>query len=865
MHQALEPMRTSSHCLFCLLLLSMFATCHAQEKETLPQLNKLEESKYVSDSLLPTGRLLSPAGVSVEIYGRPNDMALSIDGRWLLVKDWKSLRVLDANSMQLVQTITSPGNASLNGLAVLPTGDVLFTNAQQEINVFRDTAKPEAGLPNFQLVRSMKLPNKSFPCGIESSKDGKTAYVCLAKRNSVAVVDLESGEIQHEISVGVAPFDVAIKDDQLFVSNIGGRIAVEGDMTAPSADTETVVDKRGIASTGTISVINLDTNEVKTTIDVGRHPSTILAAEDCLLVCNTNEDSVSCISADGKNVELNVKPDDQLPFGSMPSGICSANKDSHVFVTLAGNNAVAVIDPAKADRPVVGLIPTGWYPVCAVSNEKFLFVANVKGVGARTMRRKKEEGGNSHDHRGTIQQIPLDQIRDEKQLAQWTATVKKNGHFPQILRSMVKGDAGMAQPIPVPEKLGQPSLFKHVIYVIKENRTFDQVFGDIEEARGDKSLCLFPEKVTPNHHALARRFGVLDNYYCNGVLSADGHSWATEGNVTPYLERAFGGFARSYTFGDDPITYSSSGFIWDRFLDAGLSFRNYGEFNYSEPPEGMKYQEIFAAYEAGEETVFEQKIGVQRVLEYSCREYPGWNMVIPDVVRMDRFLKEFREFEEKGTLPNLCLVYLPQDHLGGGVTSNGHMADNDLALGRLVEAVSKSKFWDETVIFVNEDDPQNGFDHIDGHRSLCLVISPYSQPGVNHSFYNQTSVLRTMLHLFGLVPLNQQDASMPLMRDCFAKTKINAEPFTALPANFPLNESPQPKEKQSSLEQRWRQILATVPIQRTGMKTEKDEDHLNRFIWHDVKGWETPYPASFAGSHGKGLEALGLVVGESEE
>ena len=352
---------------------------------------------------------------------------------------------------------------------------------------------------------------------------------------------------------------------------------------------------------------------------------------------------------------------------------------------------------------------------------------------------------------------------------------------------------------------------------------------------------------------------ILDNYYCNGILSADGHSWATEGNVTPYLERAFGGFARSYTFGDDPITYSSSGFIWDHVLDAGLSFRSYGEMDYAEPPDGMKYQEIWNAYSEGRRIEFKQVIGIGRLKDYSCKDYPGWNMQIPDVLRMSRFLREFREFEKNDGLPSLTILYLPQDHLGGGVTSRAHMADNDLALGRLVEAVSKSKFWKDTLILVNEDDPQNGFDHIDGHRSICLAISPYSRQGVNHHFFNQTSVLRTILHIFGLPPMNQQDASAPLMTSCF-RYEAELKPYQAIKANFLLNETPKPAEKQSSTERKWREILATVPILRTGMKSEQDEDNLNRFIWHEVKGWNTEYPIQWAGPHAIGLKSLGLVL-----
>jgi len=749
------------------------------------------------------------------------------------------------------------------------------------------------------LERSIQLPDDSFPCGVVVDSKEKRAFVCLSKKNQLAIVNLGSqdDDVQQDeandekdgveanpittIPVGVAPFDVLVDETsgKAWVSNIGGRLPKESDSTASSANSDVVVDKRGIASTGSVSVVDLKETKLVREISVGLHPSVMCwgSNQKSVLVCNTNADVVTQIIASTfESSEINVKPDVKLPFGSMPSAVLClpgnrAGIDTNmsgagqVLVALAGNNALGVL--GRDGKSLSGLIPTGWYPAAIAANAKYVFVANVKGEGSRANVRPKEKGRNSHDHLGTIQRIDRAKLGDANQLSSWTKLVKKNGRFPQILRSQElrnRGGHSEVKPVPIPAKLGEPSVFKHVIYVIKENRTFDQVFGDIKEARGEPDLCVFPEKVTPNHHALARRFGILDNYYCNGVLSADGHSWATEGNVTPYLERAFGGFARSYTFGDDPITYSSSGFIWDHILSAGLSFRNFGEFDYAQPPEGMKYQEIWKAYSEGKPIQFKQKIGIERLRNYTCPDYPGWNMVIPDVVRMERFIKEFREFEKNDGLPNLCLVYLPQDHLGGGVTSNAHMADNDLALGRLVEAVSGSKYWKDTVIFVNEDDPQNGFDHIDGHRSLCLAISAYSRRGINHSFYNQTSVLRTMLHIFGLPPMNQQDASMPLMTKCF-QNQPNLAPYKALPANFALNETPKPKKEQSAAEQRWRSILATVPIQRTGMKTEKDEDNLNRFVWHDTRGWQTPYPEEWAGAHGRGLEKLGLKIDRNVE
>ena len=834
------------------------------------------DEQTVGDQKLPTGQMIQPAGEIVSFHGRPVDSKLSPDGKLLFAKDRSALRIIETESMKIIQTVKSPNGASLFGLTVSKTGSVYFTNSKQGIHVFSPAAVADDATdtvaktkPKYELARTIKLPADSFPCGIKLSADEKTAYICLSKKNSVVIVDLATDEIKQTIDVGIAPFDLMISGNKLVVSNIGGRRPTKDDKTAPSGGSETVVDKRGIASTGTASIIDLTTNKVERTVSVGRHPSVLSDSPDadCVVVCNTNDDSVSTINLQtGETSECDVKPGKDIPFGSMPSAVHVV--DNKLLVALAGNNAINVLWPgAKTKQYDTGaLIPTAWYPVAIDSNKTHLFVACVKGLGSRAVTRDEVKGRNSHDHMGTIQKIPLDQVFDPDQSDLWTKqalTAAKLTIQQAANEKRTESASTDVAPVPIPKNFGEPSVFKHVIYVIKENRTFDQVFGDIKEARSEPALCVFPEKVTPNHHALARRFGILDNYYCNGVLSADGHSWATEGNVTPYLERAFGGFARSYTFGDDPITYSSSGFLWDHILDAGLSFRNYGEMDYAKPPAGMKYQEIWDAYSNKKPIEFTQTIGVERLRRYSCRDYPGWNMMIPDVLRMDRFLKEFEQFKKDGSLPSVCIVYLPQDHLGGGITSRSHMADNDLAIGQLAEAVSQSDYWKDTVIFINEDDPQNGYDHIDGHRSICLAISAYSRSGINHQFYNQTSVLRTILHIFGLPPMNQRDAASPLMTNCF-QAKPDLAAYKSIAANFELNEAPQPKKKQSSLEQKWRGILATVPIERTGMKTEQDEENLNRFVWHDMKGWDTPYPADWSGPHGKGLESLGLEFDPEE-
>jgi len=393
------------------------------------------------------------------------------------------------------------------------------------------------------------------------------------------------------------------------------------------------------------------------------------------------------------------------------------------------------------------------------------------------------------------------------------------------------------------------------------------VFGDLRQGNGDPSLCIFGRDVTPNHHALAEQYVLLDNFYCNGVLSADGHCWATEGNVTDHLEKSFGGFTRSYTWGDDPLTYSSSGFLWDDALRHGLSFRNYGEMDYAEPAPSDGFQAIYRDYvEKTRKHTFRQNIGIARLRQLSCRAFPGWNLSVPDVLRADIFLTDLKEHERRGVWPHLVLVYLGNDHTAG--TSPGYptpraqVADNDLALGRIVEGITKSRFWPKTCIFVVEDDPQNGFDHVDGHRSPALVISPYTKRGVViHLFYNPTSVLHTIEQIFGLPPMNQFDALAPLMRECFTD-KPDFRPYTSLANRIALDEMNPPVLALRGWAREWARKSLAMNFKQAD---EADEDTLNRILWYSTRGVNAPYPAQLAGAHGRGLKALGLRVNRSME
>lgn len=813
--------------------------------------------------LVTTGQILRPAGESVSFPGRPVDLIVAPDGQRVYVKDNRGILAISVAPWKVIQELRFPtGGGSMHGIASSADGKRIYaTTAQNKLHIAEVGADGQ-----MSWKQAIDLPGpggsgNSHACGIALSQDEKRAYVCLSINNTLGVVDFEMGKIVREIPTGIAPFDVKLSADgkTAYVSNWGGRKPAQGDLTAKSAGSDVKVDKRGVGNSGSVSVIDLDAAQETAQIDTDLHPSEMELSPDGkrLYVANANSDTISVIDLPSAKVveTLSTRPDEKLPFGSAPNALALSQDGKTLYVANGGNNAVAVITLGEKSR-VAGYIPTAWYPGGVRIHKETLFVANVKGLGSRA-EKPDQKGRKVYDYLGTVQKVPLP---DSRALVAFTKQVREDARVPQILKTRERAVSGK-KPVPVPSKVGEPSVFEHVVYIIKENRTYDQLFGDMTRGRRDPSLCIFGREVTPNHHALAEQFVLLDNYYCNGVLSADGHSWATEGNVTDHLEKAFGGFTRSYTFGDDPLTYSSSGFLWDNVLAHGLSFRNYGEMDYTEPvPANATWEQIYQDYiDKTNKITFTHNIGIDNLRRYTAPHSIGWNMRIPDVLRAEKFLEEFREYEKNGGFPNLVIIYLPNDHTSGtspgAPTPRAQVADNDLALGRIVEAISKSRYWAKTCIFVNEDDPQDGFDHVDGHRSICLVISPYTKRGALVSqFYNQTSVLHTIQRMLGLPPMNQMDAMSPLLTDCFT-AKPNFKPYTCLPNQVPLNEMNKPLNELTPAERYWAVKSLELPLERVDAA---EEDLMNRILWHAVKGAETPYPAHFAGAHGKGLKQLKL-------
>ncbi|HYN42938.1 MAG TPA: alkaline phosphatase family protein, partial [Thermoanaerobaculia bacterium] len=463
---------------------------------------------------------------------------------------------------------------------------------------------------------------------------------------------------------------------------------------------------------------------------------------------------------------------ESMPDGSTPNALALAPDGATLFVANADDDAVAVVDvagpPEKARA--VGFIPVGWYPaaLALTPDGRTLFVANAKGSGSRsnakdgpdpTREASGDPGRPGHIKRmpGSVSRVP---VPSRSQL---------RGHTERAYRNRKPSARGVSLARPssvVPLALGAESPIRNVIYVIRENRTYDQVFGDLERGNGDPSLTVFGREVTPNAHALVNEFVLFDDFYADAEVSADGHNWSMAGYATDYTEKTwvpcYGGLGFTYDYeGGDPIAAPTAGYLWDAAARKGLTVRNYGEFV------GLSPENPGSGFDGR----YEAKVDVLR--ENTCPFFPGFDTDILDNTRVDLWLKEFRTFVAKGSFPRLSIVRLGNDHTvgtkRGAKTPRAMVADNDLALGRLVEAVSTSPIWKETAIFVVEDDAQNGPDHVDSHRTLALVVSPYTRRGgaVDSTLYSTTSMLRTMELILGLPPLSQHDAAATPMTNAF--------------------------------------------------------------------------------------------------
>ncbi|MDZ7638895.1 MAG: alkaline phosphatase family protein [Bryobacterales bacterium] len=619
------------------------------------------------------------------------------------------------------------------------------------------------------------------------------AVVPLTFNNELAVFDVAKGALLHKVKTQVAPFGAALSADGsvAYVSNWGGRIPLSGDVTlptglAPNAD-QVVVDRYGIASTGTVTRVDTASGTATHSIPVGLHPTalTMDEAAGLLYVANGNEDSVSVIDLKQNRVvkTLRIQPFAKKANGVAPTALALSGDGDTLYVACGGINAVAVLDPRKGQ--VLGLIPTGWYPngLDLSPDGGHLAISTLLGVGSGW--RDNDTRRAALAYRGTVHVVALP---DEAQLEDYTLAVAENNRMMVGTDTRAEAPRRNSQPKAIPQRAGEPSLIEHVVYIIKENRTYDQVFGDMPKGNGDPSLVMFGEKVTPNHHRLADQFVLLDNFYATGGNSGDGHQWVTQANEVDYA--MWPGYrGRSYPYdGTDPIAYSSSGFIWDLAAQAGKSVSVYGEYagHLTLPPSARP--DLLKRVLAGEDfsATYNIEAPLKPLNRFLAKNYPSYTNSIPDLVRAQIFRKEVERWEREGKMPNLVIGQLPCDHTfgtrPGTHTPAAMVADNDWALGQMVEALSKSSFWKKMLILVVEDDAQNGVDHVDGHRTVALAIGPHVRRGaVDSTFYSQPSMLKTIELIFGLPNLALFDLIANDMRASFTDTPNSCGSMPAKP------------------------------------------------------------------------------------
>lgn len=829
--------------------------------------------------LLPYNRFIDPAGRVIR-FGTPGlenhslDCALLPDGRVLAVEDRYGVAFIDVRENSLLYHLDYTGR--YKRLMSTYSGIKVFED-NNGIHIFWGAADPSAKSSfileaiwdgkkadihrsiSFDAVKPapMSLPND---IAINTEGGEKYLYVVLNGNSQLIKLGLNDEKIIWTTNTGMAPFGIALAAQKAYVTNWAGSVPTDSIReTAGIPYGQVYIDpKTGATSSGTVSVIDLKTGKVEKEIEVGLHPNAIIAGKDgqFVYVANGNSDEVSIINTtsdqmvDSISVSLaNHTSGIQNPtslIGDSPNGLAIDNAGKTLYVSNGMDNAIAIISlgekssaTGKGNSTLRGFIPTEAYPAGLVVHDNILYVSNLEGEGARVAVENKY---NSHHQDATISIIPLP---GQALLKSYTRRVEAANLMFRTKISNLLPRKGI-DPKPVPERIGEPSVFKHVVYIIKENRTYDQILGDMKEGNGADSLCIYGKNTTPNQHKIAKEFLLLDNYYASGKSSAEGHSWTDAALVTDYVEKNVRAWFRSYPHVlADALVYNKKGFIWNNALDHGKTVRIYGEACSPVYDRSLDWTKVYQSYVQGKKVEFTNTSTISRVRPIMAADYPCYDShIFPDQMRADAFIKELNEFEKRpgDQLPNLMILALPLDHTSGMAqgfpTPQAMVADNDLALGRIIEALTKSRFWDSTVVFVTEDDSQAGWDHVSAYRTTGFVISPYSvlQKTV-HTNYNQTCMVRTIEQILGLPPMNAIDATALPMFDCFNNT-LDKKTFAFEKNNIPLNEM---NQSAASLSGKAKKLALQSSLPEFDHIDGGNDDQLNRILWFASKG-NTPYP-----------------------
>ena len=714
------------------------------------------------------------------------------------------------------------------------------------------------------------LPN-DLAVSYESS--GDYVFAVCNGNNTLVKINLLTGKEVWSKPTGMVPYGIAIAGHNVYVTNWGGVKPKKYDTSVAGAPWGSILvdETTGAASSGSVSVFNSRDGNPVAQIPVGLHPNDIISTKNgsLIYIANGNSDNVSVIDTQTYKVidtiPIGLFRKGQKYYGDTPNALALSNDEKTLYVANGMDNAIAVVSvPYPGKHVLEGFIPTEAYPAgIALNKTDHLFVTNLEAEGARatvsdTTNRSFRSfhtainiptAGffNAHHMLASVSDIT---IPDAKQLQKYTSSVRKLNLSFRVHLTHEAPRRDIA-PRPVPERIGEPSVFHHIIYIIKENRTYDQILGDDKKGDGDPALCAFGENVTPNAHKLANQFLLLDNYYASGKSSAEGHQWADAAMTTDYVEKSVRGWFRSYPHvQNDAMVYSPSGFLWNNALDHGLSVRIYGEAASPHLKKGETWTDAYHTYLKGEKLDCFNTTTISRVAPILSPSYPGYDSHrIPDVYRAKMFIHELHEFEKKpgDSLPDLIIIALPADHTAGMrpgfPTPRSMVADNDLALGQIIQAVTHSRFWPSTAIFVTEDDSQNGWDHVSAYRTVGFVVSPYSRlKKTIHINYNQTSMVRTMEQILGIPPMNMMDASALPMFDCFNNTK-DLSPFEALSNKVPLNVM---NKELSQLKGNAKKFAKISMESQFDHIDSGNDDQLNRIIWYATMK-DKRYPATLTG------------------
>ncbi|HEY5511339.1 MAG TPA: bifunctional YncE family protein/alkaline phosphatase family protein [Prolixibacteraceae bacterium] len=790
-----------------LALLCMTFMLFAFSQVNAQSLNDIEKGRVS----LPNGWKLSPVGKQLPVGDLPLNIAVAPSGKILAItnngQSDQSIHLVDTEKMQLLDSIIIA--KGWLGLKFSKDGKYLYASGGNDNWIMRYEIKNNKIAPFDTLVIGKRWPEKISIAGIAIDEKQQLLYTVTKENNSLYVFDLKTKKVKSQ-------------------HPLGG----EGYTCLLSGDNKTLY----ISCWGCDKIIAFDTEKqtIRGSVPVGDNPNDLCITRNgkYLFVSNANDNSVSVISTEqNKVVEvLNSALYPDSPSGSTANSVALSEDEKTLYIANADNNCLAVFDVSNpGNSKSKGFIPTGWYPTCVRLVKNTIFVTNGKGLTSKanpfgpSPLSKEEEVVRHADIKntkvqyigglflGTLQSV---QVPDEKQLSIYSQAVYKNTRYSKDKELTSNGEKGN----PVPTKIGDKSPIKHVFYIIKENRTYDQVLGDMKEGNGDPSLVLFGEKVTPNQHNLARQFVVLDNFYVDGEVSADGHNWSLGAYATDYLEKnwptSYGNRGGSYPGEGERKIANGKNFIWDMCKKAGVSYRTYGEF------------------------ISDRKTPNLASLEdHFCKEYTGWDMATRDTVRFHQWKHDFDVLLAQNKVPALNTLRFGNDHTEGlrvgRPTPKAHAADNDLAVGLFVEYLSYSKIWNESLIIIVEDDGQNGPDHVDAHRSTTYIAGGFVKQGfVDHTMYSTSSALRTIELILGLSPMSQYDASAEPMWRCFS-TSATHPPFKAVANLVDLN-------------------LKNLAVNKLSMLSEKfdfsKEDRIpdkqfNEVIWSAIKGNDIPCPA----------------------